>query len=142
MSSGYCKLTVLMNSQLKDTIQLHFPVQVHLRTPEHPSPTYTESLSGRDVLERSPVNLKDVDLATQCVDSTLLLLDSSAGHREDDTAPDPKTQPTQQLPDILNAQLHDFGDNNKQDGKGSSRQSHANGLLQTLAHYGLRMVFF
>ena len=111
---------------LKDIIiQLNFPLQVQLRMAEPPSPTDTKSLPDKDVLQRSPMDLGDADLATQCVDSTLLSLDSSSGHLEDDTVPDPTmssnyAQVAEQAPDI-NAQTHAFGDNFKQDVQGKSK---------------------
>lgn len=91
------------------------------------------------------MDLGDVDLATQCVDSTLLSLDSSAGHLEDNTVPDPTivlntAQQTEQAPDTL-AGTHDLKDHYKQDVKGRTQKSHVNEVFQTLAHYGLMMAF-
>ena len=82
--------------------QLAFSIQVQLQTTEPPSFTHTESLPGRDILQRSPMDLGDVDLATQCVDSTLLSAgDDDKLQVQDLIISENNAQVPQQVPNIL-----------------------------------------
>lgn len=104
-----------------------------------------DSLTGKNYLQSILLHSAAVDLATQCVDTTLLLLDSSAWQDERESVLNAKlprysAQVTAYASDTTTTQQQERSDNIRHSAIDTSQKLHA--LLATLNHYVVMLAFF